>query len=575
MKAWKAFLLALLMVAVIGAICAVALIRRGFRATSEPSRFETVVARTIRNLAIPRRARNEKNPLQGTSDNLQEGRENFLARCAGCHEHDGSGQTPVGRALYPRVPDLRAAQTQNLSDGEIHYIVENGVQLTGMPAWGNPHHVPDNMSWKLVLFIRSLRPLTNQQETRQAQTITSAHYLGSQACEKCHAQIYERWKKTPMANIVRDPRAHPDAIIPNLATNTVAKFTKEQVAFVYGSLWKQRYFTKIGDDYFPLPVQWEVANHKWSKYFVPTDGADWWAKFYPPDNMKRPTGPTCDGCHSVDYNIHTKQVAEWNVGCERCHGPGSEHIAHPSRANILNPAHMDYVAATDTCIQCHSQGRPLTVPIEGKYYDWPVGYHVGLKLQDFWKLEEHTLGETNFYYFPDGTAHKNRMQGNDFVQSVMYRRGVTCFDCHDVHGTDNYAQLRKTADKLCLDCHGPLSPNGPRTATLEEHTHHKDGSPGSQCVVCHMPKIETEGVPGTYVSAHTFKFISPAMTDRYKIPNPCTSCHADKSTAWAEKAMITGLSAPHGGLNRTTHRPKRKSCMASGSLLVSRRGGRN
>jgi hypothetical protein len=84
---------------------------------------------------------------------------------------------------------------------------------------------------------------------------------------------------------------------------------------------------------------------------------------------------------------------------------------------------MDYVRASDTCIQCHSQGRPPVIPIEGKYYDWPVGYRVGLHLQDFWQLEEHTLGETTFTHFPDGTAHKNRMQGNDFVQSVMYRRG--------------------------------------------------------------------------------------------------------------------------------------------------------
>ena len=63
-----------------------------------------------------------------------------------------------------------------------------------------------------------------------------------------------------MANVVRDPRTHPDAIIPDLATNNVAKFTVDQVAFVYGSLWKQRYFTKVGDDYFPLPVQWDVAQ---------------------------------------------------------------------------------------------------------------------------------------------------------------------------------------------------------------------------------------------------------------------------------------------------------------------------
>jgi predicted CXXCH cytochrome family protein len=538
MKAWKAFFLAILAVAAIAAICVAVWIHRGFRATTEPSALEKAAARTVRDWAIPARAGNEKNPLKLTSENLREGREEFLARCASCHGHDGSGLTDMGRSLYPRTPDLRAAATQNLTDGEIHYIIANGVQLTGMPAWSNSHQQRNVSAWNLVLFIRSLRPLTREEKTQQASTVRTAHYVGSQACGKCHDQIYDHWKKTPMANIVLDPRQHPDAIIPNLATNNVAKFTKDQVAFVYGSIWKQRYFTKIGDDYFPLPVQWEAKNHKWSKYVVPATGGDWWARFYPGDNMHRPTGPLCDGCHSVGYDIHTKQVAEWNVGCERCHGPGSEHVAHPLRDNIVNPAHMDYVAASDTCIQCHSQGQPLSNPIEGKYYDWPVGYHVGLRLQDFWKLEGHTLGEpTNFFYYSDDTAHKNRMQGNDFVQSVMYRRGITCFDCHDVHGTNNYAQLREPADKLCLECHGPLSPNGPRTATLEEHTHHKDGSAGSECVACHMPAIETEGPPNTTVHAHTFRFITPAMTDKYKIPNPCTSCHTDKSTAWATNEL--------------------------------------
>jgi predicted CXXCH cytochrome family protein len=443
----------------------------------------------------------------------------------------------MGLNLYPRVPDLRAPATQELSDGEIHYIVENGVQLTGMPAWGNSHSESSGESWKLVLFIRSLRPLTAGEQSQEASTAGSAHYAGSQSCEKCHAEIYGRWRKTPMANVVRDPRTHPEAIIPNLATNNVAKFTVDQVAFVYGSLWKQRYFTKIGDDYFPLPVQWVVGNKTWRPYVVPGQGGDWWTAYYPPDNMKRPTGPLCDGCHSVDYNIQTKQVAEWNVGCERCHGPGSEHVAHPTRGNIINPAQMDTVADTDTCVSCHSQGQPLSNPIEGKYYDWPVGYRVGLRLQDYWKLEDCKLGQTTFYYFPDCTAHKNRMQGNDFVQSVMYRHGITCASCHDVHGTANYAELRKPASQICLDCHGPASANGPHTATLAEHTHHKNGSAGSECVACHMPAIESEGVPGAFVHAHTFRFIPPSATDKYGISSPCMSCHAGKSTAWAQEAI--------------------------------------
>jgi predicted CXXCH cytochrome family protein len=352
----------------------------------------------------------------------------------------------------------------------------------------------------------------------------------------CHAQIYERWKKTPMANVVRDPREHPEAILPDLAkADPLVKFTKDDIALVYGSIWKQRYFTKIGNDYFPEPVQWDITSHVWRPYFV-ANGTDWWATLYPPDNMKRPTGPTCDGCHSVNYNIRDHSVTEWNVGCERCHGAGSEHVSHPTRDNILNPARMDYVHANDTCIQCHSQGRPLENPIEGRYYDWPVGFHAGLNLQDFWTLEEHTLGETTFTHFADGTAHKNRMQGNDFVQSVMYRRGVTCFSCHDVHGTANNAQLRVPVSQLCLTCHGPGRPNGPRTATLEEHTHHKEGTPGSQCVSCHMPNIETT-LLDVKVRAHTFAFVTPNMTDKYTIPNPCTSCHTDKTTAWATEAL--------------------------------------
>jgi predicted CXXCH cytochrome family protein len=535
MKTWKIFLLLLGAAIVAVGLYGARLIWRGFSTASEPSYLEKAVARAARNLSVPRKARLEANPWKPTPEVLKEARESFLDRCAVCHGPDGSGQTTVGRNLYPKVPDLRAPQTQNLTDGEIRYIIRNGVRLTGMPGWANPHDEQADGSWKLVLFIRALRQPTNQERAQQAATSSSAHYLGSPSCQKCHAQIYEHWRKTPMANVVRDPRQSPDAIIPDLSTNTVAKFTKDQVALVYGSIWKQRYFTKIGDDYFPEPAQWDVNHRVWRPYFV-ANGTDWWAPFYPPDNMQRPTGPTCDGCHSVDYNIRSKQVAEWNVGCEKCHGPGSEHVEHPSRGNILNPARMNYVQATDSCIQCHSQGRPLTNPIEGKYYDWPVGYRVGLNLRDFWQLEDYTLGETTFIHFPDGTAHKNRMQGNDFVQSVMYRRGITCFSCHDVHGTENYAQLRKPADQLCLDCHAPLSLNGPRSGTIEEHTHHKKGSAGSSCVTCHMPKIETT-IADVKVRAHTFAFITPAMTDKYKIPNPCTTCHADKSTAWATDAL--------------------------------------
>ncbi len=405
-----------------------------------------------------------------------------------------------------------------------------------MPGW----QLPDLQVWQLLAFIRALpqtaAPNTQPAEAGLARPTSSAHYLGSPACQKCHPAIYATWKKTLMANVVRNPRRHPDALIPDLSKpDPLIHFSTNDIALVYGSKWKQRYFKKVGNDYFPFPAQWDVTHKMWRPYFARDD---WWAPYYPPDNFQRPTGPTCDGCHSVNYDISSKAVTEWNVGCEACHGPGSEHAQHPLSGSIINPARLDYIQANDICVQCHSQGRPLHNPIRGKYFDWPVGFHAGLKLSDFWKLEPHSLGETTFTHFADGTAHKNRMQGNDYVISLMYTHGVTCFTCHDPHGSANPAMLRKPASSLCLDCHGPSSPNGPYAPTLEQHTHHKPGSPGNECIACHMPKI-AQTLADVNVRSHTFRFVYPTMTEALRIPNACNNCHSDKTTMWATAALKT------------------------------------
>lgn len=135
----------------LGAIYAALLIHQGFRANEEPSALEKLVARTVRNLSIPGSARRQTNPWKLTRENLQEAREHFLARCAICHGTDGSGITEVGRNLYPKPADLRAPRTQDLTDGEIHYIIQNGVRLTGMPAWGNPHGTSPTAPGSLIL----------------------------------------------------------------------------------------------------------------------------------------------------------------------------------------------------------------------------------------------------------------------------------------------------------------------------------------------------------------------------------------------------------------------------------------
>jgi predicted CXXCH cytochrome family protein len=396
-----------------------------------------------------------------------------------------------------------------------------------------------NRVWLLSVLVGLAPPFhLPTQGFGQAAAETPKHepyFVGSESCKGCHARQYNGWKETRMANILRDPKVHPETELGDFVhPDPVRTFGLDEVAFVYGSRYKQRYFAKNGDDYYPLPAQWDVAKKRWLPYHVEA-GTDWWVQYYGPTNAERPTGPTCDGCHSVNYDVQTKRVTEWNVGCEKCHGPGSEHVAHPTRTNIVNPETLDFVRGNDVCIQCHSQGRPLTNPISGKYYDWPVGFIPGLRLADFWKLEELKPGVTDFYQFADLTAHKNRMQGNDFVQSTMYHRQLRCFDCHDVHSSKNESNLIEKGNALCLGCHNKQNPAGLK-GTVSEHTHHAADSSGSNCVACHMPHIE-QTIKENYVAAHTFRFISPVETEQTGIPNPCTSCHTDKSNAWATEQL--------------------------------------
>src|ERR1700716_1555526 len=165
MKILKIFLWALLGIVVASIVYGTILIRRGISARKQPSAMEIAVARAIRHMAIPKIDREEENPWAGvvTPQVLKDAREHFADHCSQCHANDGSGKTEMGQYLYPRAPDMRLAATQNLSDGELYYIIRNGVPLTGMPAWGEPNTEQDDESWQLVLFIRHLPKLTAEE----------------------------------------------------------------------------------------------------------------------------------------------------------------------------------------------------------------------------------------------------------------------------------------------------------------------------------------------------------------------------------------------------------------------------
>ena len=164
MKRALVMVAAVIVVIGIGAFAFLKIAAGGFSAKAEPTAIEKFVARSARSLAAPSSAKSRQNPVPNTPEILADGRAHWADHCATCHSNNGSGETEMGRNLYPRAPDMRKDETQNLTDGELFFIIENGVRLTGMPAWGAGTAKSEEDSWKLVRFIRHLPQISEEEE---------------------------------------------------------------------------------------------------------------------------------------------------------------------------------------------------------------------------------------------------------------------------------------------------------------------------------------------------------------------------------------------------------------------------
>ena len=159
----KVGLLIFAIIALAGVLALVGVLRYGFSARDEPTAAEAFIARRLRHFAVPSGARNMKNPVPLKGEVLPEARAHFADHCAVCHGNDGKGLTQIGRNLYPKAPDMSSSVTQSLSDGELFYVIKQGIRLTGMPAWGEDTPEDDRESWKLVHFIRTLPNITPEE----------------------------------------------------------------------------------------------------------------------------------------------------------------------------------------------------------------------------------------------------------------------------------------------------------------------------------------------------------------------------------------------------------------------------
>jgi len=161
MRAISHLLLGLVLAAVILAAAGLVYLKStGLSTRGEPGRIEASLARSARSMAIPSSARALPNPIPVSADVIAEGMAHYADHCATCHANDGSGKTEMGQGLYPRAPDMRLPATQDLSDGELFYVIEHGIRFTGMPGWGTGTATGELASWQLVHFMRHLPNLT-------------------------------------------------------------------------------------------------------------------------------------------------------------------------------------------------------------------------------------------------------------------------------------------------------------------------------------------------------------------------------------------------------------------------------
>jgi tetratricopeptide (TPR) repeat protein len=437
--------------------------------------------------------------------------------------------------------------------------------------------------------------LTRGQE--KADVPVTAKFVGSSACASCHGKETGEWQKSQHHDAMAE--ANEKSVLGNFAnakfsyTGITSTFFRRkgrffvntdgpdgkradfEVKYTFGIYPLQQYLIEFPDGRLQaLSIAWDARPK--------TQGGQRWFHLYPKERITHDdelhwTGPAqnwnfmCADCHSTDirknYDPATDKFqthwSEISVGCEACHGPGSNHVAwaksestllkkggkggFESTAKIpLNPpfpkgeevnrtakgltARLDerrnitwtQNAATgnsvrsqprateheiEVCAQCHARRGQIA-----------EGYQAGKPFLDYYR----PALLTSPLYHADGQQQGEVYNWGSFLQSKMYANGVTCSDCHNPHS----GKLRAEGNTLCATCHLPSKYDTPA------HHHHQPASAGAACVACHMPAT-------TYMVIdprrdHSLRVPRPDLSVKLGTPNACNGCHTNRDARWAE-----------------------------------------
>jgi len=374
-----------------------------------------------------------------------------------------------------------------------------------------------------------------------------ATFVGSKKCQECHKDEHKAWSHSLHSKMIQEIKTNPSVVVANFSKLPKdADFTLKEAIYTIGSKFKQRYMipAKINgkDDFRMGNYQWNVETQKW-QHFKPYKY--WYKDAYKHDNHEFPTSNTCDGCHFTGY-MSTQKRVEPAISCENCHGPASKHVEEPENKLYVASLH-DPIRTNEVCLQCHMRNRDKRLDgnisvkdLWNSAKDYPSGYEAGKPLINYKKPAPFELGKETKEFWANGSAKKNRTQGNEYVHDAMYTHGITCINCHNPHSLSNRADAPE-GNEACIKCHSFGSIVGPHQSSLEAHTHHKANSKGSRCIECHMPKTARHtGKSPLTVRSHKFSFTSPNETLRYNMPketNACYACHKEKSLEELQKDL--------------------------------------
>jgi len=382
-------------------------------------------------------------------------------------------------------------------------------------------------------------------------------YSGAAACAKCHAEVAHKWagsRHSKMVQLATRTSVRGDFTVARVVLRGAAyglaarngsyyiadsdlsgKPREYRVDYTLGNRRIQHYLTTLADGrIIVLPPSWDVQRKQWfhnsevdDPEEIPGVAVQIWNK-------------ACYSCHvsqqQKNFDPATLRYrnawVDFGTNCERCHGPGSEHVAHYSAAvppkgpvrDIVLQTRLDPARNTMVCAQCHS--------FRDIYVD---GFRAGDDYYDhFLPILEYSLAPSEDpAFWPDGSTRRFSNDAMGLWQSECYLKGrVTCVDCHvEAHDTniDKNPQLRPDANALCTHCHESIG------KTLTAHTHHAPASAGSSCVECHMPRTVLS--IKAQIRDHSMSVPVPENTARHGIPNACNNCHKNRDAQWALAAM--------------------------------------